>query len=267
MNDVRFGYNRVAIGVFPENPQIDNASVGMPALATNPRDAGLSLISVAGFSPLGHEYNNPQASTSDTFQVSDTATWARGSHLVKFGGEWYGVRQAAYRDVQARGFLTFVDQGYTGNALADLLLGLPVLTGGARLDNPQNLRAHCWSAVRPRRLAGPARADDLGGTALRLRLPGRSTATTGPPLRRRHGQLVGVGGGLMPRGGYVPDRNNLAPRAGFAWTLDRVRAHGAARRLRHLLQPERRWRRPKGCTSTRPTSTWASTSRRRACRR
>ena len=24
----------------------------------------------------------------------------------------------------------------------------------------------------------------------------------------------------MPRGGYEPDRNNLAPRAGFAWTLD-----------------------------------------------
>ena len=24
----------------------------------------------------------------------------------------------------------------------------------------------------------------------------------------------------MPRGGYEPDRNNLAPRVGFAWTLD-----------------------------------------------
>ena len=32
VNDVRFGYNRVAIGVFPENPQIDNASVGLTAL-------------------------------------------------------------------------------------------------------------------------------------------------------------------------------------------------------------------------------------------
>ena len=46
------------------------------------------------------------------------------------------MRQSAYRDVQARGFLTFVDQGYTGNALADLLLGLPVLTGGAHARQP-----------------------------------------------------------------------------------------------------------------------------------
>ena len=34
----------------------------------------------------------------------------------------------------------------TGNALADLLLGFPVVTGGAILDNPQELRAPAWSA-------------------------------------------------------------------------------------------------------------------------
>ena len=59
--------------------------------------------------------------------------------------------------MQARGFLTFVNQGYTGNALADLLMGLPVLTGGARLDNPQNLRAQQLEPVRARRLAGARR--------------------------------------------------------------------------------------------------------------
>src|SRR4029453_13205873 len=69
--------------------------------------------------------------------------------LWRGGGEFHGVQQSAYRDVQARGFLTFVDQAYTGNALADLLLGLPVLTGGARLDNPQNLRPRSWSLFPP----------------------------------------------------------------------------------------------------------------------
>ena len=103
--------NRVSIGVFPENPQIDNASVGLQSLATDPRDRGLSFITIAGYSPIGHEYNNPQESTATTIQVADTATWARGAHLIKFGGEWYGVRQTAFRDVQARGFLTFVPAG------------------------------------------------------------------------------------------------------------------------------------------------------------
>ena len=223
VNDVRFGYNRVAIGVFPENPHINNAAVGLKPLATNPRDDGLSFTTVAGYSALGQEYNNPQASASDTFQLRDTATWAlRGGHLFKVGGEWYGVRQSAYRDVQARGFLTFVDQGYTGNALADLLLGLPVLTGGARLDNPQNLRAQSWSlfahddwrvmpsltvsaGLRYDYMSPPVDADD------RANLYDAAT-----------GQLVGVGSNGMPRGGYDSDRNNLAPRAGFAWTLDKA---------------------------------------------
>ena len=33
-----------------------------------------------------------------------------------------------------------------------------------------------------------------------------------------------VGTGSMPRGGYEADRNNFAPRVGFAWTLDELAA-------------------------------------------
>jgi Carboxypeptidase regulatory-like domain len=222
VNDVRFGYNRVAIGVFPESPQMNNAAVGLESLATDPRDQGLSFITVAGYSALGQEYNNPQASTSDTFQVRDTATWSRGGHLFKFGGEWYGVQQSAYRDVQARGFLTFVDQGYTGNALADLLLGLPVLTGGARLDNPQNLRAQSWSVFAH---------DDWRATPSLTVSAGLRYDYMSPPVDKDNranlydastGQLVAVGSNGMPRGGYNADRNNFGPRAGFAWTLDKA---------------------------------------------
>ncbi len=93
VNDVRFGYNRVHIGVFPEDTTVTNASVGLPTLSTKSRDAGLSLISIAGYSPIGHEYNNPQESTSDTFQISDTLTAAFGAHLLKAGVDWYGIRQ------------------------------------------------------------------------------------------------------------------------------------------------------------------------------
>jgi hypothetical protein len=222
VNDVRFGYNRVAIGVRPQNPQIDNASVGLTSLATDPRDEGLSFITVTGYSALGQEYNNPQASASDTFQLRDTVTLARGPHLFKFGGEWYGVRQSAFRDVQARGFLTFVDQGYTGNALADLLLGLPVLTGGARLDNPQNLRAQSWSAFTQ---------DDWRVSPAVTVSAGLRYDYISPPVDKDDranlydpatGQLVTVGTSGMPRGGYDPDLNNLAPRIGFAWTIDKA---------------------------------------------
>jgi hypothetical protein len=220
VNDVRFGYNRVSIGVFAENTATGNASVGLPALTSNPRDAGLSFISIAGYSSLGHEYTTPQESTSDTFQFSDTATWVRGAHLAKFGGEWYGVRQSAYRDVQSRGFLTFLNQGLTGNALADLLLGFPVLTGGARLDNPQNLRARSWSLfTHDEWRATPSLTISAGARYDYISPPvdADDRANLYDPAT---GQLVAVGTGNMPRGGYEPDRNNVAPRAGFAWMAD-----------------------------------------------
>jgi hypothetical protein len=219
VNDLRFGYNRVSIGVFAQNTSIDNASVGLKPFGSNPRDDGLSVISVAGYSPLGHEYTTPQDSTSDTFQISDAATLSRGHHLFKAGAEWYAIRQSAYRDVQSRGFLTFVNQGYTGNAFADLLLGLPVLTGGAKLDNPQQLRAHSWSVFtqddwRPRSgitLSAGLRYDYIA--------PPVDADNRANLYDAQSGQLVQVGTGNMPRGGYTPDRNNFAPRAGFAWAL------------------------------------------------
>jgi hypothetical protein len=225
LHDLRFGYTRVSIAVFPENPDINNASVGLPSRSANPRDEGLSLISVAGFSPLGHEYNNPQESTTDTLQVSDTLTWHRGAHLLKLGGEWTGTRQSAFRDVQARGFLTFAQQGFNGNALADLLFGLPVLTGGATLDNPQNLRAHSWSLFAH---------DNWRVTPAVTISAGLRYDYISPPVDRddranlydvASGSLVQVGTNGMPRGGYEPDRNNLAPRAGLAWTLDAEQKH------------------------------------------
>lgn len=221
VNDVRFGYNRVSIGVFGEDTGVTNLTVGLRSLSSNARDAGLSVISVAGYSPLGHEYTTPQESSSDTFQIADTSTWMRGSHLFKFGGEWYGVRQSAYRDVQARGFLTFIDQGYTGNALADLLLGLPVLTGGARLDNPQNLRAQGWSLFAQDDWRLRSNFAISAGLRYDYAAPAADAGDRANLYDAATGQLVQVGTHGMPRGGYEPDRNNVAPRAGFAWTMDR----------------------------------------------
>ena len=67
----------------------------------------------------------------------------RGRHLVKFGVDFRDLQQNAFRDVQSRGFIDFLGL-ITGNALAELLMGLPTVSGGAHLDNAQHLRTHSY---------------------------------------------------------------------------------------------------------------------------
>ena len=126
VNDARVAFNRVASAVLQENRAASvNRPVGLPDLSPDPRDAGLSFITVTGFSPLGEEFNNPQNSVTNTFQFLDTATYTRGRHLFKFGADLRAVQQNAFRDVQSRGLLQFTPFAFTGNSLGDLLARHP----------------------------------------------------------------------------------------------------------------------------------------------
>jgi hypothetical protein len=219
LNETRVGVNRVSASVFPEEGSIVNSSVGLPEPWTNQRDAGLSLITVSGYSPLGHEYNNPQRSTTNTIHVADTMTWTRGNHLVKGGFDTRLIRQDAFRDVQARGTLTFAG-AFTGSPLADLLTGLPTFTTLARVDNPQRLRteSYAWFVqdsyrIRPNVTLSAGLRYDL--TSPPVDVDDRATL-----YNPETGALQPVGTGGLTRAGYATDRNNWAPRIGAAWTVD-----------------------------------------------
>ncbi|MGH9816979.1 MAG: TonB-dependent receptor domain-containing protein, partial [Candidatus Acidiferrales bacterium] len=221
VNEARFAFHRVAIQVNQEGQGTSiNQQVGLPDISPNARDLGLSFLRVSGFSPLGHEFNNPQASVTNTFQVIDHVSYARGRHSVKFGGEFRAHQQNGFRDVQSRGLIQFLGP-FTGNPLADLLLGLPTVSGVAQLDNPQHLRAESWAL--------------FGQDSYRIRPDLTITAgvryefTSAPvDINDRAniydpttGMLVQVGTGGVPRGGYQSDANNVAPRVGIAWSPGR----------------------------------------------
>ena len=221
LNETRIGFNRVSAGVFPQEGSTVNRDVGLPEPWTNPRDAGLSLITVSGYSPLGHEYNNPQHSTTNTIHVADTLTWTRGSHLVKTGFDGRLIRQDAFRDVQARGALTFAG-AFTGSPLVDLLTGLPTFTTLARLDNPQRLRTESFAwfvqdsyRVRPNLTLS-------AGLRYNLTSPPVDVDDRATLYDPQTGELVAVGTNGLPRAGYESDLNNWAPRVGAAWTLDQA---------------------------------------------
>ncbi len=220
INQARFAFNRVAAGSYQEAREGNlNRSVGLPELSSSPRDLGLSFITISGFSPIGDEYNNPQHSVTNVFQATDTLTWSRGKHLIRSGIEYRALQQNAFRDVQSRGFLTFSDFGQvTGSGLADLLLGFVTYSGGARLDNPQYLRARSLDFF----LQDSYRLRRNVTVMLGLRYEYNSPpvdrynrANAFDPLTKT---LVPVGENSLPRSGYDPDRNNWAPRIGIAWS-------------------------------------------------
>ncbi|MEJ7605046.1 MAG: hypothetical protein WKF37_01985 [Bryobacteraceae bacterium] len=217
INEFRLGFNRIASGTFHENQNRNlNREVGLTEPWLNTRDQGLSYISLPGFSPLGDEYNNPQHSVTNTFQIIDQASLTVGRHFLKFGGDARVLQQNAYRDIQSRGFLSFTGL-LAGNPLAELLQGLPTVTGRAQLDNPQALRSESYSLF----------AHDTWRIAPEFVLSaGIRYEFTSPGVDKRDranlydlitGGLTAVGTGSMPRSGYLSDKNNLAPRVGIAW--------------------------------------------------
>lgn len=218
INEVRIGFNRVSNGDYQQNQGVSiNHMVGLPELSTNPRDWGLSLISVNGFSPLGDEYTSPEHGTTNTYQIGDNATWSRGRHLVKFGFDSRILQQNAYRDVQSRGFIDFTGL-LIGNALEELLLGAPTESGGATMNNPEHLRTHSYNFfVNDTWRVRPNLTLTLG-LRYEYNSPGVDAANRAAVYNPATGTLAAVGMNGFPRAGYNADFNNFAPQIGLAWS-------------------------------------------------
>ena len=219
VNEARVALSRVAASVTQEASR-RNPDLGLPVISPNARDRGLSFITVTGLSPLGDEGNNPQNSVTNVYQIIDTASYVRANHLIKFGGDLRFAQQNAFRDVESRGRLQFSPFAQiSGNAIADLLLGFPLLTSIARVDNPQHLRTQSYNffindsyRIRPRLTL-------TAGLRYEYNTPPVDAADRANVYDLATRRLVQVGTNGVPRGGFSPDRNNFAPRVGFAWTL------------------------------------------------
>lgn len=218
VNEVRLGFNRVSNGDYQQNQGTSiNHMVGLPELSTNPRDWGLTLISVNGYSPLGDEYTSPEHGTTNTYQINDGVTWSKGRHLVKFGFDARILQQNAYRDVQSRGFIDFTGL-LIGNPLEELLLGAPTESGGATMNNPEHLRTHSYNGyVNDTWRVRPDFTVTLG-LRYEFNSPGVDASNRANVYNPSTGTLVPVGLNGFPRSGYNADLNNFAPQIGFAWS-------------------------------------------------
>ena len=218
INEFRVAYNRVSNNTDQQNQGVSiNHQVGLPELSTNPRDWGLSEISINGFSPIGDENTSPQRGATNTYQINDTASWNHGRHLFKYGFDFRILQQNAFRDVEARGFIDFTGE-LIGNPLEELLLGAPTETGGAVMNNPEHVRTHSLNffAQDTWRLR-PNLTINLG-LRYEFNSPAVDAANRANVYNPTTGTLVAVGQNGFPRAGYDADLNNFAPQLGIAWS-------------------------------------------------
>jgi hypothetical protein len=97
--------------------------------------SGLSLIFMSGFGyngSMGDSQYVPEIDTDRTYSFSDSLTWVRGRHSLKFGAEvrrWtrnFFQAQAPFGLFDFAGVYTSqLTNGTGGSAIADMLLGLP----------------------------------------------------------------------------------------------------------------------------------------------
>ena len=145
LNEFRFGLSRWILNQnFPLNGVKSVQDLGIVGLdlANHPEAGaypGFNFSDGTGFTALGQ--GKVGNTFSRTYQFTDNLSWTKGRHSLKFGAD---IRLLQYQDVlnftgsDDFGSFTFNQGTFSGNAFADLLLGLPtmntVATTGPNLD-------------------------------------------------------------------------------------------------------------------------------------
>jgi hypothetical protein len=190
--------------------------LGGAALAFN--DEGVNY----GFSIQG-----PSTLIGNTFFYGDVFSWTRGHHNWKFGGNFSAYQFNTAFDFIGNGEFVFQGAGGigSGNDFADFLFGLPL-----NYFQSPNARTNARSKF----YAGFAQDEWRVNKKLVLTIGMRYEYST--PKEDTHGFTFNVIPGLhstvfpnapnglvfpgdkgAPRGVNFPDRNDWAPRVGFAW--------------------------------------------------
>lgn len=136
VNEARFGLSYWQLQVkFPIQGAATISTLGLTGLdlSDHPNTGGFPIFNFSddpgNYSPIGRDKDG--TTKSQTIQFADNLTWIKGRHTMKFGVD---VRHVRYQDLESFGsaddFGAFTfDQGiFTGNAFANLLLGLPTKT-------------------------------------------------------------------------------------------------------------------------------------------
>ena len=96
VNEVRGGFNRINISFIPQT-LVDTNALGINVGQTQHMPIALPAITISGPGlNFGGPGGFPSGREVTTFAVGDTATYLRGNHIVKFGGEVRRVKHYSF---------------------------------------------------------------------------------------------------------------------------------------------------------------------------
>lgn len=218
LHSFRAGINRSSRLALPENHAVDVAARwNIPWLRDlEPRDRGYPFFNVQGYSPVGDATPLPLLRYTTTGQILEDVSYFTGRHGLKFGFQARNTRANGNLDLLARGSITLSGQ-ITGAGIGDLLLGFPTFSLQAKLDNTQSLRTTTYAAYVQDELRITSKLNFTFGLRYEYNTPATDPYNRMSVYDLATGRIVRVGSEGVSRSGIRPDRNNFAPRAGFAW--------------------------------------------------
>ncbi len=273
-NEFRFGFLRVSGGQGDPNAGTPFASqYGLQGTTANPSDMGYPQVSLSNaFTTMGSATGFSDR-TDRNFEIYDNVSVQRGSHSIKFGGYFFHLNFNPSYPNDARGIYTY-SGAYSGNALADFLLGYPSqaqvgigegaenartswahfyledgwkvtqslkLDFGLRYEFNENLyaRANQTSDIDLLAQGGPAFV--VAGNPASLP-PGAAALAALSPIPVVPASSVGWNNSLL-----TPKSLRLSPRLGLAWQVPHLRDTVFRAGFRNLYQSGRLQRAAEPC--------------------
>lgn len=249
VNEIRFGYNAIPTTATPQQPfTASQFGIRTPNAAGFPGLPAIGLNNLFTVGPSGFSSSDNQA---DTLTIGDTLTFSAGNHNIKLGGEYRRNRVRLDFDIFANGSITFTGALANNPALAPLFAAGSrdafsefLVSNFAPTFNP------VFSIIGPGNALRDIRANDVSGflqddwkvnSRLTLNIGVRydyygpffdtqgrfvtfdpSVPGAGAPgtlngfLQANNARTPVPGIPAINKSLVTPDRNNFAPRIGFA---------------------------------------------------
>jgi hypothetical protein len=218
VGDIRFGYSQGDYYTTPPNYGVDGpAQIGLANVPSDPEImGGVPKVNIQGFDAVGRHTSTPQFQTPRSWNPRATFSLSRGAHFIKFGGEFLHV-QTRINDLNATiGRMNFENR-FTSRSVGDLLLGLPsqlALTSYTVMDQGQDMQFYF---VQDDYRVTPTLTANVG-LRYEYATPPREKDNQFANFDPATGTMIfATDGGVFERALIHPDRNNFAPRIGFAY--------------------------------------------------